>query len=187
MSGSFEVKTLDRIDKEIYLGSYNQISNQIILTDPVFDYKPGSTSFFGGSFVTEIIPGPLHCYIIRTKFTFQKIQDKSIYNKTENTCLIVIHDNYKKIKPEWVFSTNVPVDTGTAGIFDLQYYQMNESGTELSEEWTDKVIQSIYSNRNEASILKHGVIFNINGGDGIYNGYTASSKGKVYALCIDTE
>ena len=132
------------MNKYTYIGSYQQKSNKIFVSDPIFDKK-------SKNFVCEISNVSVGCW-------------KSYINK-DNTnhiiSLMVIFDDFKYQnlkKNQWKEVGMIGVDSSTAGIYDYNPYDPEDV-----KEYTK--INKLYY------MLPYGTISESGYGDGIYSVY----------------
>lgn len=93
-------------------------------------------------------------------------------------------DNSSIERPMDKVDFEVGVDSGQAGIFDLNYYIKNHP---ISNEWYDKVRKCTFSKgKLDANTMDNKCFVSSSGyGDGGYDCYTAQVNGKIVAIKIE--
>lgn len=171
-------KLISQKDHQIYLGTFIQNSTSMIISDPSFELS--GPSMFGETYqLNNVKPGTYHCWTIQSNLTFENLEDPGhTFSNLENTCLICLNQQYLDFKLNWKRITDVPVETGQAGIYDLQAYHPNK------EDWYDlnnlKTASPI-----GAGLVPSGVVSSAGGGDGTYEAYAALSNNQVVAVKIN--
>lgn len=152
-----------------------KLSNKVMVSDPCY-----SVGTWCQGVVENVLPGTYNCYILsgmtdwgdRIKELYVTNSDRSISRDQINTTM----------------SFDVGVDSGTAGIFDYDYYEKyhkNESqhDKEEQEAWYNKYV---LKNFPDYKITSEKGIWSLSGyGDGGYDCFThIDSEGYVDAIRI---
>lgn len=154
------------------------LENKVVVSDPCYELD----TWCAGT-LTNVLPGEYNCDIV----------------KKTNRCgervshLYAIHSDYNvdlnDIKEEQDFE--VGVDSGTAGIFDYEYYAIYHIGR-TDDQWYDhRICNAFYPNRCETSIniiqtQYKGVVSHSGFGDGSYTCFVKrNDEGKIIAIMIE--
>lgn len=143
-----------------------ELENRVVVSDPCY-----SLSTWCQGVIENAKPGKWICDYER------EYNDEGRVSK-----LIIRHIEHPNAEPDKLMDFEVGVDSGTAGVFDYDYYaQYHEDG--LDEDWYEKYV---VSNCDE-----HGVIIENQGfwtesgyGDGGYECYVSETDSEVVAISI---
>ena len=117
---------------------------------------------------------------------YTRVQDENRYGRV--TELTVCHVNYKpKALSKCNAYTCVGVDSGTCGIYDLDYYKKSHFENNIDDDWYSKnVCNGFWDKKSRGSNLDGlGVISTTGYGDGSY--YVAleeNENGEIYRITI---
>lgn len=197
MSKPISARLIGRNDQTIYLGYFEQTGESMIVGDPTYPFTGSnvpevdvgtrvsgdiwSTTPF---FLDNVMPGIYQCWSVKSNLTYQAEEDPyNVFNRLDNTAVWCIHNNYVNIfNQKWEEITQVPVDSGQAGIYDAN--QDYGGGDGEDQEWYD-LNSSITTTDIGAGVLPSGVVSSSGGGDGIYTAYAGYDGETVIAVWID--
>ena len=161
-----------------FIGMIN-LGNKVMISDPCYSIDTWCQGKIG-----NIVPGTYNCYVLQG--IVKGWEDWGVREKE----LYLIH-TCSSIKPEDIVEpTNfeVGVDSGTAGIFDYDYYEKyhnkeKDKDKEVFEVWYDKYVCDVDENYKITSDL--GVWSRSGLGDGGYKCFIhTNSEGKVDGMKI---
>ena len=123
--------------------------------------------------IIDTIPGEYNVYVT---YTTSKWDDKCI------TSIIAIHKDYiKKYRtPNNEENLSCAVDSGTCGIFNLDYYKEYHSEHDVNDEWYDNNVVKI----DDYTITDNKGAITTSGGDGSYPIYAEYKDNVAYSLRI---
>ena len=181
------------------LGSFDQTTDSMIISDPCYSFEENSNPFAGGE-LNNVMPGKYNAYIMAVNKG-----DWGIRNKF----LMAVHESFADRKTfDWISSKfHVGVDSGQAGIYDAKYFRDDSlCSPELIEyKYMGVVSKWIYSKEEKgdawyaincvktldeggpsAGIIPYGVVSSSGFGDGIYHCEYAIDKdtSKIIAVRI---
>ena len=154
-----------------HLGTFDQTSNKMIISDPSYDYEKNDDIFKLNVLIKNVLPGKWYSYVMIDNLTKRNAEliaiNEKIKKNIEHNCYI-----------SWTrYPENVWVDSGRAGIFDVKHYNDRNIVTDTSN---TKYLLS----KKSTAVLPHGV-FSLSGyGDGDYNLFVSMSDDKVVAVKI---
>jgi hypothetical protein len=150
-----------------------ELNEIAMLSDPCYGYvnNPNST--------IKVVSGKYNIYV-----TYSESKDIGYEGRITN--LIAIHQDYAKRynklpKNDKEYLSCV-VDSGTCGIFDLNYYKQNHSEDDVNDEWyaVNVIGMGDYNITDEK-----GAISSSGWGDGTYDAFAEYDKeNKAYAIRI---
>jgi hypothetical protein len=157
------------------LGSWNQTSTSILLSDPGYQ-KDSCTGPLGISQkIAEVKPG---------EWTATVLYDTE-YRRPK--ALVGHHKDLKRSQARWGRKQKgwVAVDSGQLGIFDFDRYPSNvdEAETEETESFFDRACSST-DLKDQGAIMIEGAVSRSGFGDGIYNFYLWEKDNQVVGAKI---
>ena len=188
MGGVVETKS----NKQL-VGNFMIESGEIVAKDPGYDIMEGSI------FSDIIIPvqnGTWDGYI---KYFSDEKKDNPRISE-----LMIYNQNFKdKINDPWIQLTDVDVDTGQAGFFDLKHFRndqdVNEThkmptyielNDEHGQKWYAMCCQMTYDEKtkeSKAGVVPFGIVSSSGYGDGSYNVCGIKNDNKFIALKMSFE
>ena len=158
--------------KIIKLGSFSVSSNQIVVTDPSFDYDE-----FGTITLKEVLAGKY----------FGKIETVALFDHSLVSALKICHSDYQHQDLEFAYQGRIDVDSGQAGFFDKIYFIKNQSGEIGNLATLYGLSCSITSSPKQAGIThKKGVVSSSGFGDSFYPVFVAkNSANKIVSAFIN--
>lgn len=154
------------------------LGNKVVVSDPCYELD----TWCAGT-LNNVLSGEYNCNIIK--------KDSSWGNRVSH--LYVVHSDYNvqpyEIREEQEFE--VGVDSGTAGIFDYEYYALYHLG-KTDDQWYDhRICNAFYPNRCEVGIdviqtHNKGVVSLSGFGDGSYTCFVKrNDEGQIIAIMIE--
>lgn len=125
------------LDKE-YVGSI-ELNNKVRISDPCYDID----TWCAGT-LENVLEGKYNCYMQRVDCCDWGIRVASIEVK---------HKDYLHIEPDEVQNIDVGVDSGQAGIYDLDYFIKNREDKNGDDTWYCRVCDSTYKYTNNPQYL----------------------------------
>lgn len=154
------------------------LGNKVVVSDPCYELD----TWCAGQ-LENVLPGEYNCDICKTETDWG--------NRVSH--LYAVHSDYNVQPDEITEEQNfeVGVDSGTAGIFDYEYYAQYHTG-HTDDTWYDhKICNAFYPNRCEMGIdiiktHNKGVASNTGYGDGTYICYVKrNDEGQIIAILIE--
>lgn len=168
------------------IGEFQQISNKMIVSDPSYKYDPaehkrGSRLMKLNLVLNKVLPG--------TWYVALRISNNE---KRVNAFLVCTHKSVAKNK-SLIFQKAgvIGVDSGQAGIYDLEYYQ-DESivpkkfkKNNISDPWYEMNCKTSLTPTYRAGGLPYGAVSMAGFGDGLYTVYVAKKDNNIVCVSID--
>lgn len=144
------------------------LGEKTMLSDPCYGVEDTFCNV-----IIDTIPGEYNVYVT---YTTSKWDDKCI------TSIIAIHKDYiKKYRtPNNEENLSCAVDSGTCGIFNLDYYKEYHSAHDVNDEWYDNNVVKI----DDYTITDNKGAITTSGGDGSYPIYAEYKDNVAYSLRI---
>lgn len=152
-----------------------QLGNSVRVSDPCYDMN-----VWCAGTLENILKGVYNAYV--------KIQDNKDGWGRRITELSVCHSchRFRSSKKEMVGS--VGVDSGTCGIYDLEYYEEHHYDDSIDEEWYSKHVceSAFWKKPYQSSLLDGKGVMSCTGyGDGQYSVYVKKNEiGQIYQITI---
>lgn len=166
---------------EVKIGSYEQKSDQVIVSDPSYDYDPrehmpNSKLMKLNVVIINVMKGNWNAYV--TVLENEKDRNAELISIHENENICYIKEN------QWIKIDEIGVDSGQAGIYDLKYFQNLPKYTKDS--WYKMNSEITLKEPNYAGVIPHGAVSSSGYGDGLYPVYIIKNKnGKITAIKIN--
>ena len=152
------------------LGKFEVISNKLIIADPAHNYDKRSEP----SGKLPYIDVENRIWYAYTTKSGKKI--KELFVVTDPAIITECDDL------TWEFETNIDVDTGQAGFFDLHHYRSDTSTSNYSltsgfdivnegDKWYSMCCEITLNSKESAGVIPYGVVSNSGLGNGRYNVY----------------
>lgn len=171
---------IDKKDHVTYLGSFAQNTECMIVSDPAIEtdleVRVKQSRSFGSPILENVKPGIYHSWNIKSELTYKS--EGRIFNQSDITLLLAIHQEYINSNLKWIKIMSVPVDSSQAGIYDCNYFNPQNS------EWYE-MNTKISLSPVEGGVMPNGVVSSAGGGDGFYQAYASYHEGRVIAIYID--
>ena len=160
------------------IGSFEQITSSMIISDPSYTYDPKDDVSF--SYVIDRVKeGKYNVYVT--------LRDNHVES------LMAVHSILSVYGDEWKETGSIGVDTRQAGIYDLSTYRDDNSVKEYprtdyevdnpGDEWYN--VNSIITTKNSSSgVLLNGTVSSSGYGDGEYPVYTLGYNNNVIGVKI---
>lgn len=152
--------------KRFELGKFNFVgkiilNDKIIISDPCYTIDTWCTKI-----IENIKAGTYLCYIYK----------ESIPSWGDRVCsLLIVHQDNDIESLKFKYLGTIGVDSGTAGIFDYNYYEKYHTNV-LNEDWYHKNVCNVVSD-NDSHICDNLGIWSTAGfGDGVYECFTSLNK-----------
>lgn len=169
-----------------YMGKFEQISNKIIVSDPLFPIDP--TDFFSTQ-IKNVQTGTWYSYVQINK---KNGRCGRLFATIKTPKKMYIDSYYK-----WVYLKKICVDSGQAGIFDLLHYRDDNNIGNYNQGKITKSMEpgeiwySMCSKKTEfhpkyvqAGVIPNGVIAASNWGGGSYDLFVSKKNNKIVAIKI---
>jgi hypothetical protein len=178
------------------IGAFQQISDKIIVSDPIYVYHGVENCFDGYLVIENVLSGSWNIIV--------SILNEKYKKNAELVCLheSIDHSHTNLINMTWTQMGGIGVDSGQAGIYDLKHYQDNKIITknlikkslefkasfkyENPEDiWCDYNSNMTLKSTYNAGSIPYGVVSSAGYGDGCYDVYTVSNRnGKIIGVKI---
>jgi len=157
--------------KEVTLGSFEVLSNEIYISDPCYEYDENENSCV--LTLKDAVNGK---YIATMKV-------ERIYHDIES--LIIKHEDYLHSEPN-IFAGKIGVDSGQAGFFDKEYYAENQGGDFDDLTTLYGLACSLVLSKQEGGIVHNREVVSSSGcGDGEYEVFIGINKiGEIVSASI---
>lgn len=174
------------------IGTFEQISDSIIISDPSYEYdvaehEVGTTLMSLNNVISNTRKGLWNAYITR-----------NLLSPDRNISLVAIHESiptYPLLEYNWREIDSIGVDTGQAGIYDLLFYRDDHSvkgdpyasyiDIEDEDDYWYAVNSYISGKGLRAGVIPHGAISSSGYGDGIYPVSIMYDHQQVVGVWID--
>ncbi|KAH0792398.1 DUF4241 domain-containing protein [Histomonas meleagridis] len=173
------------IKELVFIGEFEILSGNIIATDPCFSLKDIlKQEFFSGNYMIQNAKkGKWLAYVVYKP-----------YSGWGTIChqLCAIHSSVKDemASLKWTLKHGLDVESGQAGIFDIQYYEKNEIAAKIEEPlcpdrpWYSVCCDLTLNTPYGAGVLLGGCVSSSGMGDGGYNCYVSTEKGEIQGVDI---
>lgn len=154
------------------------LGNKVVVSDPCYELD----TWCAGT-LNNVLPGEYNCDIVK----------KNTWWGNRVTHLYAIHADYNTELNEIneMQDFEVGVDSGTAGIFDYEYYALYHFG-KTDDQWYDhRICNAFYPNSTEMRIdiiqtQYKGVVSHSGFGDGSYTCFVKrNDEGQIIAIMIE--
>lgn len=164
-------RTSDAVNYVLYVGSFEQTSNQMIVSDPCYERGLKYTA------TADVQPGTWHAFVVRRDCGGFGIR---------NAVLFVVHeDSMDEQKDPYTYNcllhNDIGVDSGQAGMYDAEFYRNDRVITNLHKYWRGNDLEILcedepwYSancgitlQQPRAGVVPHGCVSSSGFGDGGY-------------------
>lgn len=145
-----------------------RLGAKVRVTDPCYE----TSVWCSGQL--DIVPGEYDCYVERTR--------NGIWGERIARLIIANTEHCRRnVACTEHVDFEVGVDSGQAGIFDLQYYEKNQP----NEEWYQRICSITCSDKECGTIDNVGVVTCSGYGDGGYDAFVKrSNNGEIVAIEI---
>ena len=109
-----------------------KLSEKVRISDPSYDMNVWCAG------TLDILPGKYEC-------RYERKHIDEVFNDERITNIEIRHEKYLSIEPKEKSDIHVGVDSGQAGIFDLDYFKENSTDIEKFEEWYDEICELTYT------------------------------------------
>lgn len=161
-----------------------KLSSEVMISDPCY-----SVGTWCQTKVDNVLPG--------TYLANANRQDLGEWGKRIMS-LMVIHEDYVGKNKRWTRLSDIGVDSGQAGIFDLASYRNDEIVDEIEspevdfvlpfdeggDKWYSKMCKFTLGDKGWGS-YHSGIVSSSGIGDGMYDVYVLKDKKKIVGISID--
>mgnify|MGYP003290466426 CR=1 FL=1 len=116
------------LDKK-YIGTI-ELNDKVRISDPCY----GIDTWCAGT-LTDVLPGVYNCYMQKTDCKDWGVRVASIE---------IRHKDYSHVEPEELTDIDVGVDSGQAGIYDLDYFVKNREDKNGEDNWYWRVCDNTH-------------------------------------------
>ena len=158
-----------KVLKIVHYGTV-ELGDEVKISDPCY----GTVVWCSGE-CENIEAGIWDCYIAMTE------------DCSNPAYLVMCKDGYQFDIPKEIEMASIGVDSGTCGVYDLDYYEKYHSERDVDEDWYHRNVMS-WCMKDRAFICEEGMGFvsNTGYGDGCYYFLTErNTKGRVVRMAID--
>lgn len=153
-----------------------KLNSKVMVSDPCY----GLNTWCQG-IVENVLPGTYDCFV--------EYSDEGDWGERVST-IEVRHAYYDGPRDFYPEDFEVGVDSGQAGIFDYEYYEMYHTDRSykhyVNSGWYDKVCNITLARAQAGTINNLGFVSSSGYGDGGYTCWTArDSDGKVIAIRVE--
>lgn len=140
------------------IGTFTVKNTDLVLSDPCYSFDLNSCTVVAG-----VLPGTYHAFVSRYEVPNWGVR---------NCQLLVVHERYLNMVDDLAFEEadlGVGVDSGQAGIFDIDQYRPYPN----EDEWYESLCRISLNSPLQAGVVEGGVVSVSGFGDGVYDAFFA--------------